>query len=583
MRRWRSHLAAFHLRDLWWRVLDRLEGSRAWRLALYITVAAVAAGATLWFWVYPGWSKRNAIKIARDWLASGHLRYAAEAAQQAAALAPESPEPWQIAAELARRGGQMDKALEYARRAAELAPTDPVYTIGWAAQALQADQPQEAERVLNRLPAPNEAGSAHAQRLRGEIARRQLRFSEAQARFEAAARLDGPLAIDEVPLGLILLNAADQAERSRGLAVLTKWSTDREWGPTALRTLLADASARNDKPAMLRWAEALRAHPSRTVTDMSACLLAIARSDEARLVGILATLERDHAATPQAAAQLLGWLNEIGRPADAIEWFKTLPADAMQRPPLCALAAEALRAAARWAELRTWVDGKDWGADADFLRWTYALQADRMLKDEGAAQEQWRSLYGHAQLHGAHALFAAANLYSWGQTKEAEALWWRVAEQTGQPAIEAAGALARHYQVSRDAEGQYRVFRRLYSLRNQDAAVGNNYAFFATLTGRDQTIAHRIARANLDAQPANPVYMATFAFTLIEQSRAAEALTLLKPRAGEAASSPALAFVYGLALAGTGNLAEARILLHSLPPDSLTAREVELVRAALKD
>src|SRR5258708_6659026 len=109
-------------RDWWWWLLDLFEASRAARVVLYLAATAVVAGGALWFWAYPAWNKRNAVRIARQWMASGHLRYAAEAAQNAAAADPTNPEPWLIAAELARLGGQKETALNYARRAAELAP-----------------------------------------------------------------------------------------------------------------------------------------------------------------------------------------------------------------------------------------------------------------------------------------------------------------------------------------------------------------------------------------------------------------------------------------------------------------------------
>jgi hypothetical protein len=217
------------------------------------------------------------------------------------------------------------------------------------------------------------------------------------------------------------------------------------------------------------------------------------------------------------------------------------------------------------------------------LRWAYAMQAARKLGDEARAQELWRTLDSHAQVNGVHALFAAATVYSWGLGAEAESLWWRAADQEGKISIDALGSLARHYQVQRDAEGQYRVFRRLHSLRPQDAAVGNNFAFFAALTGREQAAAEKIARANLTAEPANLTYLATRAFTLLQGNRADDALALLKPHANEATRSPALGFVYGLALAGTGRQEEARPLLEGLPPSTLTLREVELIKSSLRN
>ncbi len=571
------------LRGWWWWLLDFFEASRAARIALYLAATALVAGGALWFWAYPAWNRRNAIRIARGWLAAGQLRYAADAAQAAAAADPTNPEPWLIAAELARRGGQMTVALNYARRAAELAPADPAAVIGWAAAALRADELAETDRALDQLPVEEQAQSPHVQRLRGELARRANRLTSAMHFFEAARRLEGPAAINEVPLGLILLNAVNPAERERGLTLLRKWTADREWGASALRMLLEDALTRNDLPALRQWAAALRAHPGCTVADMPRCLLALAKADEPGYAAMLAALEKDHAVTPQAAAQLLSWLNQIGRGADAIEWMRTLPAGPMQRPPLAVAAAETLRQAGDWAALRAWTEEKDWGPDANFLCWTYGLQAAHMLGENRRADELEATLYSHAAVNSVHGLFAASQLFSWGREQEAEEIWWRVAGQEGQAATEALGALARLYQTRRDAEGQYRVFRQLHLLRPLDREIGNNFAFFAALTDRDPRPAEQASRENLAAEPGNTVYAATRAFVLLRQNRGTEALALLQPLAAAEVRSPAVAFAYGLTLAGANRKAEARALLAGLPPETLTLREVELIKSALAD
>ncbi|AOS46159.1 invasion protein regulator [Lacunisphaera limnophila] len=580
--RWRDAWDHFHLRDAWWRLLDFFEASRAARLGLYLTATGLVLGGVLWFGFYPAWQKRNAVKIARDWLDAGQLRYAAEAAQRAAVIDPTNPEPWLIAAQLARIGGQQDVARDYARRAAALAPDNPDIVIGWAAAALRADQADEADEALDTLSVEVQAASPHVQRLRGELARRSSRLTAARNFFEAARRLEGPGAVNEVPLGLILLQSTDPAERRRGVDLLSPWTADAEWGATALRTLLAHALDRGDQPAMLRWAEALRSHPGCTVADMTQCLLALATADRARYTVVLDGLKRDHAVTPQAAAQLLSWLNAIGRGADAVAWMATLPAAGMQRPPLAVVGAEALRQAGDWAALRTWTSGHAWGEDADFLRWAYGLEAALQLGDNRPADELRLTLYSHAELNSAHALFSGSLLYGWGRTAEAVELWWHATHQEGPSAIDALGSLARHFQVQRDAEGQYRVFRQLHLLRPADAAIGNNYAFFATLTGRDQRLAEQIARANLTADPRNVIYVATAAFVHFRQNRLAEARRLLETVASEVPQSPALAFSYGLVLAADGGSTKGRQLLDGLPPDTLTTAEVELIRATLK-
>jgi tetratricopeptide (TPR) repeat protein len=389
------------------------------------------------------------------------------------------------------------------------------------------------------------------------------------------------VAIDEVPLGTVLLNAADPpAWRKRGIDLLSKWATDSEWGAEALRTLLGDAINRDDRPGMLRWAQALRIHPRCTLGDMPNYLLGLSRTDERLFGEAAAALEKDAATTPESAAQVVGWMNQIGRSDEAIRWMKTLPLRGTPRPPLGVVGAESLRQAGAWRELQDWTSHGDWG-DLNFLRWAYGMQANRKLGDNALADESWQTLRDHASTNTVHALFAGSTIYSWGLVKEAETLWWAAADQTGPVAIDALGTLARHYQVQRDAEGQYRAFRRLHSLHPQDADATNNFIFFAALTGNGGPLLEQLARENLACAPQNRVYLATCAFVYQMQGRNDEALALLKPVASEAAESPALAFAYGLALAGTGQRTEARKLLEGLTPAMQTTREIELIKGAL--
>lgn len=579
--RWRAQAAIFHWRDHWWNFLDRWESSQAFRRWIYSLLATLLLLVSVARWAYPWWTERNSVRLAQQWLTTGHYKYATEAIREAMRIAPANPETWRIASELAEIGGQKNLAVDYAQRAAELPPINPARYLAWATAALRNDQLGAATLALRGIPVEQLKISAHAQRLLGEIARRQVRLTVAQQHFEAARALDGPVAINEVPLGSILLNATDPTERQRGLQLLTKWVPDREWGVVALRSLLKDALEHAEPAPLRQWAEALRINPRCTLSDMPDCLQALARADPAYFAQVLAVMEKDHAATPEAATQLLSWLNQIGRSAEAVKWMQTLPAEAMQRPPLVVAAAEALRQTGDWPALHAWTDQKDWGPDADFSRWAYGMHAAHQLNNPATAEALWKTLESHAQRNGAHALFAAAMIYSWGRTSEAEALWWQVTTHEGNIATDALGSLVRHYQRQRDADGQYRVFRQLYARRPHDPDVGNNFAFFSVLTGREQRQAEQITRANLAGAPHQSTYLATAAFTLFMQNRAAESLALLQPRVAEVSASPALKFAYGLALAGTGQKMAARTLLETLPPASLTLREVEIIKAAL--
>jgi tetratricopeptide (TPR) repeat protein len=562
-------------------LLDYFEAHRRARRLLYGLFASILLVVVLWVGIYPWWTQRNAISMARQWIAAGQLNYAAEIVQKALVKSPHQPELWLLASELARLNGQKSMEVEYARQAAQAKPGDSKYALEWAGAALRADQQDVAAQVLANVSEVELARSSIAQRLLGELARRQSRLEVAILHFEAALKIDGPGAIDELPLGLCLIAQSDAAQRQRGLGLLEKWTGDPEWGATALRSLLEDAVRRDARPAMLKWAAALRVHPRRTFGDVPLCLQALVAVDEGKFEEELLRLEQDHRASPEAAAQLVGWLNQIGQSQRALVWLQTLTEQDVQRPPLVLAKAEALRITGDWAALRSLTEKGDWGTELDFLRWAYGLLSARTLGEEKKAEELWRTLYGHALINSRHALFAGSAIYSWKLVDEAVALWWRAASQSGGVSYDALGALARYYQVQRDADGQYRVFSQLHSLRPQDDAVTNNYIFFAVLTGNRELQAEQLARDNLKRNPGNLTFLATYAYVLVVRNRAGEALRLVEPVVAKAGNLPAIQFAYGLALAASGDKEKARPILDSLPASTLTIREVELIAKLL--
>ncbi|CAM3074320.1 hypothetical protein [Rariglobus hedericola] len=569
-------------RDLWWQLLDLLEKYRALRLALYATALLIVLGFVTSIWVYPWWRQRTAVSMARQWLEAGRLDQASEFIQTALKVAPERPESWKLASDLARRLGNQASATGYSRKAAELAPEDKDLVLAWAADALLSNQPEETERALATLPANTVAESSHAQRLLGELARRKIDLTTASNHFEQALRIDGPgTAIDEVPLGTILLKSRDPVERQRGLDLLMKWTTSVEWGANVLRTLLSDALLRDDRAAMLRWADALRGHPRCTLGDIPNCLRALSISNETRFAEALALMEKHHAVDPGNIALLVSWLNQIGRSREAVTWVKTLPPALTRKPPASVGIAESLRQSADWDALLEWTGRADWGRDLEAVRLCYTLKAAHESGRKETEKELWSTLQTRAGTDGERTLFTADTLYSWGLRDYALTLLWSAADDPG-IAVQVLGTLARHYQVELNADGQYRVFKRLNSLRPQDTAIANNYVFFAALTGNDLRKIENLAAANFKQAPDSPVYRSTYAFVLCIRTRAPEALALLKPVSADWQNTPVVTLAYGLALAGTGRNAEARTVLSSLSTDTLTQQEIALIEKALR-
>ncbi len=424
--------------------------------------------------------------------------------------------------------------------------------------------------------------SAWGQRIAGEIARRTRDFSTAKTHFERAIAIEGPLPVNQVPLATLLLTSSDTTEQREARKLLRRWADDPEWGAPVIRTLLADAIKRSNHPAMMRWADRLRAHPECTLTDIANCLTALSEADETRFQQVIAQMKTRHAATAPDAAQLIGWFNRLGRSDEAIAWIETLSSELIDTQPLPPIIAETFRLDSQWEALLSWTDSEDWGGgNLDTLRTAYRLLAALKSDQSETAATAWKNLQRQANPSGGRTLFVANTIYTWGLHKQAVTLLWQAAEQSGQT-LEILATLARHYQVNRDAEGQYRVFQQLHNLRANDADIANNFAFFAGLTGNSIIRAEELAKDNFERFPTNDIYRATYAYLLIRGGKYAQARAVIQSIIRKWPEVPAIAFVHGLLLAHDGDKDAARDVFYSINPNDLTRMEVALIESLLK-
>jgi predicted Zn-dependent protease len=573
-------------REHLWTFLDALDARPRLKRSLYIGLPLLVIAAAAGAWGYHQWARSNSVRIARQWLDAGRLDRAGFAVQQALADQPDSPAPLRLASELAWRMGNRGAAADYAKKAAVAGRYDGADVLAWAEASILADDAEGAQEAEGFLDAAARA-TPRALRLAGEAARRGRRYAEARDKFGAALEADVAAgirspAVDEVPLGIVCLQTGSAADRARGRELLSKWAADPQWGVEALRALLADAVANADGKAAASWAEALRVHPRCTLGDIPTCLQAFARFDPPRYAVVLAQLEDKSAGNPTEAAELLGWLAQIGQAPEAVRWGRSLEPAASRKPPIVVGVAEALRKTSRWADLRAWVDAGEWGGDVGFVGWAYGMAAARQLGDTPRADSLWQTIYDDGRASPAHALFLGDSLYAWGFPKEAAQLLW-VASDRADLAYQALGSLARLYQVQRDAAGQYRAFSRLNALRPSDRGIANNYAYFAAVTGLgSQSKIERIAEDNFRSDPANTSYRATYAFVLVWMGQGSQAMKILDPVARDWGKSRAVAFAYGSALAAVGRKSEAREVLGSLDMGELGPQETDWVRAVLR-
>jgi tetratricopeptide (TPR) repeat protein len=369
-------------RDHLWAFLDFLDARPALKRSLFIGLPVLLLLLGAGAWEYRNWSRANALVIARQWLTAGRLDRAASAVQEALAADPGVPESWRLASEFAWRKGNRAAAVEYAKKAAAIGRYQADDVLAWAEASILADDSDQAEEALGYLDASVAHDSPRALRVSGEIARRAGKLALARNDFQAALRSDTDsgveiLAPDEVPLGIVCLAIGTPADRTRGRTLLTKWAGNLTWGAEALRNLVRDAVAHDDKKVAAQCAEALSVHPRCTLADIPVCLQALQASDAVRYQTMLNVLENKSRASAVQSAQLMGWLTQIGQGDESIRWGRSLDPSVLRKPPVAPAMAEALRSTHRWEELRNAVAEGDWGRDLSYLGLAYAFAASR--------------------------------------------------------------------------------------------------------------------------------------------------------------------------------------------------------------
>ncbi|MCX6937182.1 MAG: hypothetical protein NTU80_04680 [Verrucomicrobia bacterium] len=104
------------------------------------------------------------------------------------ALAPELVFTWQAVADLARLRNDPASKLRAAQKAAELAPDRLDLALALCGATLFAGDATAAARILDAQPPGFVSASDYALRLRGEIARRAGRWTEAAEYFTQAQK-----------------------------------------------------------------------------------------------------------------------------------------------------------------------------------------------------------------------------------------------------------------------------------------------------------------------------------------------------------------------------------------------------------
>ena len=540
-------------------------------LGIIFLITAIWGGHDL----YVRWQEKRLVRRATIDMAQGNNRDASLAARAILEMKPTSAAAARIMAELAERMGER-VALDWRRKAAQLAPHSVDDALALARSAIQFNDIATAERALGsieesgRNKAPYHATVAM-------VAQAKHEDEKAETEWNEALRLSPEDKNFQVQLGILRLRANDPEKRAVGESTLNALRSEPGQRSAASRALLsAGVSHHEETRKLMELARELQAYPEATWSDRFVYLDFLRGLKDPKFTDYLTELEKSAPAKASSLAGLLEWMTRNNLSLLALDYSKTLPAEALQNWPVPAAIADAYVHLRDWQKLEAATTNANWGR-FEFLRHAYLARALRAQDKTGPADREWNAALKDATDSESLGLLIQP-LSEWGWENETTDLLWALSKHP-EKQKEAFFSLYQHYTKTNDTQGLYRVLVRLSDLDPTNLDIRNNLAQVSLLLNANPEEARRIATEVYHKAPTNPAYLTTYAYSLLTQGNTKEALRLISSLGADQLNNPTIGAYYGICLAAVGD-EKARPYLDFAKQANLLPEEKALVDKA---
>jgi hypothetical protein len=397
------------------------------------------------------------------------------------------------------------------------------------------------------------------------------KFDEAAAQYDAALQIEPKNSQYAFNRALALLNLP--ARRAEAREEFERLSGEAKLRLNAQRVLIRDSIAHRDLADAL--ARSRKIEPEGVIRDQLILCELLLRGHDPQFAEKLHALQQCVAGKAAETSTLISWMNDAGLAADAIKWIESLPAETNAQPAIAAPLASAYVATNNWTGLAALVKDANW-AGLDFLRLTFFARALREQGDNDGFLARWNAAKSAAAKtpESLRRLYQVASV--WGWKDEVRDLLWMVAEDSKDPAW-ALSILYKHYDQKKDTRGLHRVFTRMADIEPDNDAVQNNFAMFSLLLKSNVERASFIAHDLAEKHAGDPSFVSTYAYALYLQDRADEALKVLESLGQTQLEEPSTAAYYGILLASSGHVEQARKYLALAKSDEMLPEEVQLL------
>jgi predicted Zn-dependent protease len=556
------------------------------RLAVMVAVAAIALllGVLLFSYssnLYEDWRERRLLHRATALLQEGELSKASQAAEELLRQHPDSLPALHILADAAERQN-LEEAVSWREQIARRLPKDVESQLNVASAALRFGKLDVARGALDRVPS-SDRDSAAFHVVAGWLARAQGNFAEQEEQFAAAVSKEPKNDLYHFNLAALQIHSGDQEKSTKARDTLQRLSQVTPYRTGALRALLNDAVARNDRAAADNFAQQLQMSPEITFGDYLLCLNFYRKLDQKKFRLVLDRVKPFAARDPSNLASLIDWMNQNGLSGDVVKWIDKLPQSQLSSRQTSVAVADAYASTKNWSRLKRWTGTGMWG-DSDYLRLAYQAIAARQSRSRTGTpntefETLWHSAEQLAREQPERELALARLASKWEFENESEGLWQRVAENPPMRR-EALEELRRLYRGKDETAKLYDILRRLHETSPNEASITADLARLGLNLGENTERSHQLAKEAYDRAPNEVNCAVTYAFSLSRLGRNADALAIIQNLPPDQLHDPHAAVYVALLLAEAGQVESARDYIASADDEKIYPEEEKLLDEA---
>ena len=506
---------------------------------------------------YQVWKQSHGLAMARAYYAKGDARSTLLSLQQVLHTNPRNIEACRMVADLTE-AARSPRALFWRQRVLELNPKsfDDRLSLAQAAIVFQ-DYPLATNTLAGTSDA--DKGTAAYNDIAGTVALVGGRLDDAEAFFTEAIRLDPSNSVSQVNLAVVRLhrtNTLDMADARIALQRVILNSKNFTLRSQARRELIKDAVRFNDTPTALALSQELAEQTNAVFTDKLLRLDVLKKVNSAEFKPALASYQHEASTSPEKLFDLSNWQMHNLSMATALAWLQNLPIQTRTNQTAEVLAAQCQLQLGEWRELQASIQHENW-SELEFTRHAFLA---RSLREQGlneASTAEWGVALQTAgqQKTSLISLFQLAAAWKWNS--EAEQLLWTLVNQYPEEKW-ASAVLAEALTAWHRTTSMVQLFSILHKREPDNAAIKNNLAMTALLTGAHELNPNALAQEAYEAAPSNPSYASTYAFSLYLEGKNAAALKIMQQFPPKELDDVSIAGYYGLILKANGDNAAAK-------------------------